>query len=56
MGTIVVPLLLLAISKIAGAPASRSAGPPVPVNSETWGTRKRDMLWVAAVPAPAPIC
>lgn len=49
MGTIVVPLLLLAISKIAGGPGILFGwAKPVPVNFGNLKRPKRDMLWVAA--------
>ncbi|MBI2314393.1 MAG: site-2 protease family protein [Betaproteobacteria bacterium] len=49
MGTIVVPLLLLAISKISGGPGILFGwAKPVPVNFGKLRNPKRDMLWVAA--------
>ena len=54
MGTIMVPLLILVVSKFFGGPAILFGwAKPVPVNFQALRRPKRDMLWVAAA-GPAP--
>jgi len=49
MGTIMVPLLILVVSKFFGGPAVLFGwAKPVPVNFHALRHPKRDMLWVAA--------
>jgi len=49
MGTIMVPLLILVVSKFFGGPAILFGwAKPVPVNFHALRRPKRDMLWVAA--------
>jgi Zn-dependent protease len=48
-GTIVLPLILLAVSKLSGGPGILFGwAKPVPVNFSNLRHPKRDMLWVAA--------
>ncbi len=47
-GTVILPLLLLAISKFIGGGFIFGWAKPVPVNFGNLGHPKRDMLWVAA--------
>src|SRR5215510_11357224 len=49
VGTIVIPLLILVVSKLFGGPAILFGwAKPVPVNFHALRRPKRDMLWVAA--------
>lgn len=49
VGTIIVPLLILVTSKLAGGAGILFGwAKPVPVNFHALGNPKRDMLWVAA--------
>ena len=48
IGTVVLPLILLAVSKLFGAGIIFGWAKPVPVNFGNLRNPKRDMLWVAA--------
>jgi Zn-dependent protease len=48
IGTVVLPLILLAISKVVGGGFIFGWAKPVPVNFGNLRNPKRDMLWVAA--------
>lgn len=48
VGTVALPLILLAVSKLLGAGIIFGWAKPVPVNFSNLRNPKRDMLWVAA--------